>query len=161
MQKNVASRNRFASRRQFLAGCSAFTLSAAAVPASVLGLPFARGKNSLDSIGFGHFATHVGTIFRVWQDGARTGEVVLVEARAQPANLTGTLEAPDAGNEKFSLIFAGPIEFPLGQDTYVFEHPALGRFLMFIVPVFSELSPRAYYQAIFNRALPGRNRREL
>ena len=156
MQKNVPSRNPFPSRRQFLAGCSALTLSAAALPAAVLSLPFARGRNALDSICFGQFATHVGTFFQVWLDGARAGEVVLVEAQPQPASQPG---APDAGNEKFSLIFEGAIDLPLGQYTYLFEHAALGRFLMFIVPVFSERSPRAYYQAIFNRALPVRNRR--
>jgi hypothetical protein len=74
MPKSITSQKPFRSRRQFLAGCSAVTLAAAGAPTSVLGLSFLRGKESLDSIGFGHFATHMGTTFRVWQNGARAGD---------------------------------------------------------------------------------------
>lgn len=161
MPKSITSPMPFRSRRQFLAGCSAVTLAAAAAPTSVLGLPFLRGKESLDSIGFGHFATHLGTTFRVWQNGVGAGDLALVEARPQPANLPGALEAPDAHNERFSLVFEGPADLPLEQNTYLFDHAALGRFLMFIVPVFSPRSPRAYYEAIFNRPFAQRHRREF
>ena len=158
MQNNMSNRSPFPSRRQFLAGCSALALTTAAVPASILRAPLTRPANGLDSIGFGHFATQVGTGFSVWQGNARAGELVLVEARPAPSDLPGALPAPDAFNEKFSLIFQGPIQAPLTQDTYLFEHAALGRFLMFIVPVFSPRSPEAYYQAIFNRPFQAHNR---
>jgi hypothetical protein len=155
----MSNRSPLPSRRQFLAGCSALALTTAAVPASILRGPFARPANGLDSLGFSHFATQVGTNFGVWLGGARAGEVTLIEASPSPVLPTGGLRAPDAFNEKFSLIFEGPIEAALSQDTYLFEHAALGRFQMFIVPVFSPRSPRAYYQAIFNRPFQAPNRR--
>jgi hypothetical protein len=87
--------------------------------------------------------------------------VILVEARPQPTIRPGALPSPDAGNEKFSLLFEGAKDRPLEQNTYTFEHSALGRFLIFIVPVFSAASPQACYEAIFNRPFPQRNRWEL
>jgi hypothetical protein len=159
MQNNMSNRSPFPSRRQFLAGCSALALTTAAVPASILRAPLTRPANGLDSIGFSHFATQVGTNFGVWQGSARAGDMILIEARPSSVDAPGALQAPDAFNEKFSLIFEGSTEAPLSQNTYLFEHAALGRFLMFIVPIFPPRSPRAYYQAIFNRPFQVRNRR--
>jgi hypothetical protein len=66
------------------------------------------------------------------------------------------LNAPDAMNEKFSLIFRGPSDQDLGQDTYSFYHPEMGKFLMFIVPVSTPRDgTRRFYEAVFNCNPPG------
>ncbi len=49
----------------------------------------------------------------------------------------------------FVLIFRGPREPALPQDTYEFAHAKLGKFSLFITP--GEISPQGQtYQAIFN-----------
>ena len=52
--------------------------------------------------------------------------------------------------ESFALLFHGAQSQPLGQGTYSFEHPQLGTFELFIVPVAAE-NERLHYQAVFNR----------
>lgn len=52
--------------------------------------------------------------------------------------------------ESFSLLFHGPQERPLQQGTYFFEHPGMGKFALFIVPIAAE-NQMIHYQAIFNR----------
>ena len=159
MQNSITFRKQSPTRRQFLAGCSTLTLAAAASPTMALGLSFPRQTASLDSIGFAHFATQLGTVFRVWPNPQQALGMILVEAQPLPLNLPEARWAPDAQNEKFSLIFQGPEEFPLEQDTYLFEHSGLGRFPMFIVPVATRSGRDAFYEAIFNRPFTGRSQR--
>jgi hypothetical protein len=52
--------------------------------------------------------------------------------------------------ESFSLLFHGAQSQPLGQGTHSFEHPQVGAFALFIVPVAAE-SGRLHYQAVFSR----------
>lgn len=59
--------------------------------------------------------------------------------------------APDAEFERFSLVFAGGRTQRLPQETYLFEHPQIGRFELFIVPVLSLDPARHKYEAVFNR----------
>jgi hypothetical protein len=60
--------------------------------------------------------------------------------------------APDASNEKFSLLFRGPLAQPLSQDTYQCEHKEMGQFAIFIVPVCGKDTRRGrLYEAVFNR----------
>jgi hypothetical protein len=160
MRTRIAFRTPRSSRRQFVAGCSAFALAAAAVPATVLNAPFPRGNVSLETIGFRHFSAQLGTLFRVWHSSGQVVVLTLVEARPQPANLPQEGWAPDAFNEKFSLVFQGPADARLEQDTYTFGHAALGRFPIFIVPVFTFSGQSAFYEAIFNRPFVQPNQRQ-
>jgi hypothetical protein len=52
--------------------------------------------------------------------------------------------------ENFSLLFHGAQSQPLGQGTYSFEHPQIGSFDLFIVPIAAE-NGQLHYQAVFNR----------
>jgi hypothetical protein len=52
--------------------------------------------------------------------------------------------------ESFSLLFHGAQSQPLRQGTYPFEHPGVGKFDLFIVPVAAEQG-LLHYQAVFNR----------
>ncbi len=49
----------------------------------------------------------------------------------------------------FSLIFTGPANVPLPQDTYLLRHEILGDIPLFIVPIRADAELRSY-QAIFN-----------
>src|ERR1700730_17139913 len=102
MQNRSAFGKRSSSRRQFLSGCSALTLAATAAPTMVFALPFPRANGTLDTIGFGHFSSQLGTAFRVWPNPEQVVEMVLVEAQQQATNQPEALWAPDAHNEKFS-----------------------------------------------------------
>jgi hypothetical protein len=56
--------------------------------------------------------------------------------------------APQLRREPFSLVFRGPLDAPLAQHTYTFEHPALGAIDIFIVPIAPSAEGRLY-EAIF------------
>lgn len=139
------------SRRQFLTGCSALTLTASLAPAACLSAFLPVRKVSLDQIRFADFSAQVNTDFVVAQMPVK---LKLVEAKLLPTFHPPTRIAVDASNEKFSLLFLGAKDPALTQDTYGFEHAGIGRFEMFIVPVASKDANRSYYQAIFNRTAP-------
>jgi hypothetical protein len=139
------------SRRQFLTGCSALTLTVGIAPAACLSALLPVRKVTLDQIRFADFSVQVGTIFSV---GQKPVELKLVEAKLMPTFHPPNRIAIDAGNEKFSLLFSAAKDPALTQDTYVFEHAGIGRFEMFVVPAASRDASRSYYQAIFNRTAP-------
>jgi hypothetical protein len=56
-----------------------------------------------------------------------------------------------AGKEGFSLLFRGPKEAILKQDTYVIEHEELGMFSFLIVPVGTKDARAPHYEAVINR----------
>lgn len=59
---------------------------------------------------------------------------------------------PSTAVEQFSLLFHGPDHPLLSQGTYQFEHPQMGAFEMFIVPIGREPG-RLIYEAVFSRLL--------
>lgn len=63
----------------------------------------------------------------------------------------GRRPPPDAANERFSLIFSGSKDELLEQNTYPCEHQALGRFDIFIVPIFRRNPAKMDYEAVVNR----------
>jgi hypothetical protein len=88
------------------------------------------------------FAEHVGDWFRVHSESGPV-ELILVDAAALPAS--GNRERP----QPFSILFRGPASPRLFQRIHAFDHDAIGKFEMFIVPVApDELGPR--YEAVFN-----------
>jgi hypothetical protein len=50
-------------------------------------------------------------------------------------------------HEQFSVYFLGPREPRLPQRTYALEHPTLGRFELFLVPVGEDAAGRVYEAA--------------
>jgi hypothetical protein len=56
-----------------------------------------------------------------------------------------------AGKEAFSLIFRGPKDATLKQNTYLIEHEKLGLFSFLVVPVKTRDNRAAHYAAIINR----------
>jgi hypothetical protein len=141
-------------RRQFLLSCSALAAATTAAPAIALGAPFRSGEIALDQISFLDFAGMVNTTFRVIAD-SRAVELCLIGIKSAAPSAFTFVNAGDAGNEKFSFQFSGPTGEPLRQDTHHFEHQLIGRFQMFIVPVGPREPGLRYYEAVFNRPVPG------
>ncbi len=109
---------------------------------------------SLEQIGPGDFARQLNTAFLVRPEGSAPVGIVLTEI-GLPGSPDAASHAEDADNEKFALLFRGPLGSPLSQDTYAFEHPRIGSFAMFIVPVGCLDPSHCYYEAIFNRPARG------
>ena len=90
------------------------------------------------------FARNLNTKFRL-----------LVEA-PQPIDLTLVSVTPrkiqpheEAGMERFSAVFMGPLEIFLPQQTYRVSHPDMGEFDIFLVALGQE--PDGFkYEAVYN-----------
>src|SRR4051812_22479887 len=138
------------SRRKFLVQCSAVAAFAAA-PATVgLGSPPRIREVALDRLGFGTFNRLVGTHFHVYQSLSPVS-LELIEASAGQGNPSAR-GAHWGEPESFSLIFRGPADRPLDQDSYPFAHERIGGFVMFFVPVWDQAAPGArFYEAFFTR----------
>ncbi len=90
------------------------------------------------------FEPHLNTTFRVVHDGTDTFELALIEvADKTPAGFPG---------EQFSLLFKGPLEVMLLQQTCTLEHPEMGQVMLFLVPV-DQKKDGYRYEAVFNYAV--------
>lgn len=114
---------------------------------------FWRRKRSLNEITCAALAGQLNTPFRIQAALGRTVMVTLAEVkiRGDKPRKAGRRSPQDAGNERFSLIFSGSRGELLEQNTYRFEHQTLGRFDLFIVPIFTRDPDRIDYQAVVNR----------
>ena len=87
------------------------------------------------------FSEHLGGAFRVYPEDSDPLDVELVSA-------TGSGEGPEGGRP-FSIVFRGGGNVALPQRTYRMEHPEIGAFEIFLVPIGpDEKGPR--YEAVFN-----------
>jgi hypothetical protein len=114
-------------------------------------LPRAPREVPLGRISFETLAGQLNSIFFVHaaEKGWVPLQLIRVEDR-EPSPLENP-KVPIAGFERFSLVFASSHAHKLTQETYLFEHPRIGRFEMFIVPVLSLDPARNKYEAVFNR----------
>src|SRR3954466_6676217 len=124
-----------ATRRRFLLDCSTVAVTASLVPAKVFAGPLRARKVLLDQLSYSAFEEQLNTIFVVHRASAPLVKLALIQVEAMARHKLAPANAADAQNEKFSLIFAGPRNDPLGQDTYIFEHSILGQFDMFIATI--------------------------
>ncbi len=106
---------------------------------------------ALDDLRLATFAGQLQTVFRVTDASEGGTELKLIEASLTEAVPRQPANAPDARHEKFSLIFSGPKSSSLAQNIYRFEHPQIGWFAMFIVPILTRKPDQQRYQAVFNR----------
>jgi len=145
------------SRRRFLAMGPVVAATAAAGPGSVLKdiLPraLATGPEGLTR---SRFAPHVNSTFKVQLGPLQHADVRLTEVADLPAP-GGAGSASGDREGQFSLMFRGPLEPRFAQNTYHVEHPEMGTFALFLVPV-GESADGRHYQAVFNRigAAPAR-----
>jgi len=88
----------------------------------------------------GTFLDHLNTRFRVFAEGTDQLELELVKVTSLSSS----------GQVQFSIQFQGPANLVLPQHTYTFEHPIIGTFDLFLVPI-GKNSVGFEYEAVFNR----------
>lgn len=117
-------------------------LAAAAGPAiaSAIGRP--RVRFHLQNASAALFRPHLNTTFSLHSADGTRHRVVLATVAEGPI---------DKHIEQFSLIFRAPTGAVLPDGTYAFQHPALGTFELFIVPIGAADVRRASYEACFSR----------
>ena len=91
------------------------------------------------------FSRYLNTKFSFSHEGVGAVTVKLIEVN----DLTPKTEAA-TGKECFAVVFIGPRNSPLRQETYTVTHESLGEFDMLVVPIASH-KEGVYYEAIFNR----------
>jgi hypothetical protein len=109
---------------------------------------FFKGDIPLDELSFTTFAGHLGDRFEIRLDPTETISAELVEV----TNHTGTDSSTSTDNQRdcFAVLFQTSQDHSLEQNTYVFDHPEIGQFSLFIVPVGMDKRGRLY-EAVFNR----------
>jgi len=142
-------------RRNFLLNCSAVAVTASVAPVSVFASPRRLAEVPLEQISLAAFLSHANSTFQAQLDSGPAVGLQLVEIVSTPAVPAQFSNSLDGANEKFSLLFSGPLNHPLEQNTYSFECQGIGRFEMFIVPIGSTETTHLYYEAIFNRPVGG------
>ncbi len=88
------------------------------------------------------FSAHVNSVFKISDQQSPTSiDAKLIEV---------TEGASSSEVEQFSILFHGPAEPMLSQQTYSLEHPEMGSFDLFLVPIIADQNG-AQYEAVFNR----------
>jgi len=92
------------------------------------------------------FAEHLGSRFRLHYGAAETleAEIIKVTTLRSPA---GRATLPDE-RESFSLLLLGPKDPCLPQRIYRLEHPQMGSFEIFLVPIGRD-EQGTRYEAVF------------
>ena len=89
---------------------------------------------------------------------AQLGTSFLIKHQATKVNLTlvevtnfASRKQTASGREGFALLFRGPKDVVLRQDTYFIEHQELGMFSFLVVPVGTKDTRAPYYEVVINR----------
>ena len=90
------------------------------------------------------FAKHVDTDFRVELESPRPIEIKLISVTPRKIE-----PHEQAGMERFSVVFSGPADVFLPQNTYRLAHPEMGEFEVFLVPIKQE-AEGFRYEAVYN-----------
>jgi len=141
------------SRRKFLragtlvaiaAGIPLKTLMGQTITQSSALLPTSGRLNAGFNLNREIFARHLNTMFSFSRNNFVGVGVKLVEVNDLTPKTAAT------GKECFGVVFVGPRNSPLRQDTYSVTHKSLEKFEMLVVPMASR-KEGIYYEAIFNR----------
>lgn len=100
------------------------------------------------SLNMAAFRSQLGTSFTINDETVKV-KVTLVDV----TNLASRKQTA-AGKEGFSLLFRGPRETILKQNTYLIEHTKLGMLSFLVVPVGARDTRSPYYEAVINRLHP-------
>lgn len=117
---------------------------AAGVPLSLTKKASGMGT-SATGLNMAAFESQVGTKFMI------NGEAAKVKVTLINVDSFASRKQRAAGKEGFSLIFRGPQDSTLKQDTYLIEHQELGMFSFLIVPVRTRDTRAPHYEAVINR----------
>lgn len=101
-----------------------------------------RIRQMFDKLSKDSFSVHVDSVFKICDQQSPTFiEATLVE-------VTDGVSSSEV--EQFSILFHGPAEPMLPQQTYTIEHPQMGNFDLFLVPIGAD-QEKVQYEAVFNR----------
>ncbi|HJQ70559.1 MAG TPA: hypothetical protein VKA70_16395 [Blastocatellia bacterium] len=144
-------------RRKFLQAGAAISL-AAAVPfkagaqqprGAVIGSDAEQADISFPTKA--QFSEYVNTSFWITLGPANALEVELVAVNGFKKS-SKVKEPGQAKRERFSLIFRGPKDTPLKQDSYTMKHHNLGTLLIFLVPMgLDKKGAGIRYEAVVSR----------
>ena len=132
------------SRREFLKR-GMFVALAAGVPLALTEKALGTTKSTAAGLNLASFKSQLGTSFQINHQASKV-KITLVDV----ADFASRKQAA-AGKEGFSLLFRGPKETTLKQDTYVIEHEQLGMFSFLVVPVGTKDTRGPHYEAVINR----------
>ena len=132
------------SRREFLKR-GTFVALAAGLPLALTENTFGTTKSTSAGLNMASFKSQLGTSFQINHQASKV-KIMLVDV-ADFASRKQTA----AGKEGFSLLFRGPQETTLKQDTYLIEHEELGMFSFLVVPVGTKDTRAPHYEAVINR----------
>jgi Domain of unknown function (DUF6916) len=94
------------------------------------------------------FTKHLNTKFRLVVDAPQPIDLTLVSVTPRKIE-----PHEQAGMERFSAVFMGPLEIFLPQQTYRLSHPDMGEFDIFLVALGQE--PEGFrYEAVYNYYRP-------
>ncbi|HSE24924.1 MAG TPA: hypothetical protein VLB68_24905 [Pyrinomonadaceae bacterium] len=138
------------SRREFLKRGTLMAL-ATGVPlglsekASTMGL---TGTSNASGLSLAAFKSQIDTTFLINHEGSKV-EVKLIDVTSFASR-----KQSKTGKEGFSLLFHGPKDTILKQNTYLIEHEKMGMFSFLIVPTRVKNKPAPHYEAVVNRLYP-------
>ena len=132
------------SRREFLKR-GTFVALAAGVPLALTEKAFGTTKSTPAGLSMASFKSQLGTSFQFNHQASKVNFTLV--------NVTSfaSRKETEAGKEGFSLLFRGPQETTLKQDTYLIEHEQLGMFSFLVVPVGTKSKRGPHYEAVINR----------
>ncbi|SRR5712692_63287 len=88
----------------------------------------------LETFTIATFSGHRGETFRIHLESGKTIEAELIEVTTLSARSAQGTEVPRK-RTPFSLVFRSPASTRLVQSIYKMEHPAIGAFALFLVPI--------------------------
>jgi hypothetical protein len=154
-------------RRTFLFGLAAWGCAGAILPARLSGgnasvpepgLPPAPGDGietvlktparRLDRTSAAIFERHLGTAFQIVAESGSASRLVHLTEVIRSQTIAKPGRGASGPTPAFSLTFQGPLGPALLQDTYRVEHPQLGVFPLFVVPI-GAIQSEVRYQAVF------------
>ena len=132
------------SRREFLKR-GTFVALAAGFPLALTEKVFSTTKSSTGGLNMTSFKSQLGTSFLINHQASK------VKLKLVDVSSFASRKQAAAGKEGFSLLFRGPQEMTLKQDTYLIEHEELGMFSFLVVPVGIKNKRAPHYEAVINR----------
>jgi hypothetical protein len=97
------------------------------------------------------YTAAIGSMFSFSQRGLKLADFALIAVyNLNPPFVKGN---GTSTRECFSVVFAGPHDLVLTQNTYQLQHKTLGKFDLFVVPGKTDISGR-HYEANINRVYP-------
>jgi hypothetical protein len=138
------------SRREFLKRGTLMAL-AAGVPlglsekASTMGL---TATSNASGLSLAAFESQIDTTFLINHEGSKV-KVKLIDVTSFASR-----KQSKTGKEGFSLLFHGPKDTILKQNTYLIEHEKMGMFSFLVVPIKVKNKPAPHYEAVVNRLYP-------